>query len=175
MRGLEAMMVCLVGVVLLAVAGCTSDPYSGYSAMSVFPEGISSVSVPIFKNETYVRDVEFDLTDALIKEIEARSPYKVMTEARADTVLIGEIRNIELDQLSKSPLTGLSEEVIVSLTIDFEWKDLRTGRPIIVRKNFTGYGLFVPSRPTGESIQLGRFAAVQHLARDLVNELQAQW
>ena len=175
MRGLEEMKTCLIWPVLLAVAGCTSDPYSGYSAMSVFPEGISSVSVPIFKNETFVRDVEFELTDALIKEIEARSPYKVMTEARADTVLIGEIRKIELDQLSKSPLTGLSEEVIVSLTIDFEWKDLRTGRPIIVRKNFTGYGLFVPSRPTGESIQLGRFAAIQHLARDLVNELQAQW
>ena len=120
MRGLEAMKTCLIWPVLLAVAGCTSDPYSGYSAMSVFPDGISSVSVPIFKNETFVRDVEFELTDALIKEIEARSPYKVMSEARADTVLIGEIRKIELDQLSKSPLTGLSEEVIVSVTIDFE-------------------------------------------------------
>lgn len=175
MRGIKALTTCLFGLVFLSVSGCTSDPTHGYSALSVFPDGITSVSVPIFKNETFVRGVEFDLTDALIKEIESRSPYKVMAEARADTVLIGEIRNIELDQLSKSPLTGLSEEVIVSVTIDFEWKDLRTGRPIIVRKNFTGYGLFVPSQPTGESIQLGRFAAVQHLARDLVNELQAQW
>lgn len=175
MRGIKALTTCLFGLVFLSVSGCTSDPTLGYSALSVFPDGITSVSVPIFKNETFVRGVEFDLTDALIKEIESRSPYKVMAEARADTVLIGEIRNIELDQLSKSPLTGLSEEVIVSVTIDFEWKDLRTGRPIIVRKNFTGYGLFVPSQPTGESIQLGRFAAVQHLARDLVNELQAQW
>ena len=175
MRGLEAMKACLIYLALLAVSGCTSDPTRGYSARSVFPEGITSVSVPIFRNDTFVRDVEFALTDALIKEIESRSPYKVMAQARADTVLIGEIRKIELDQLSKSPLTGLSEEVIVSVTIDFEWKDLRTGRPIIVRKNFTGYGLFVPSQPTGESIELGRFAAIQHLARDLVNELQAPW
>ena len=175
MRVIRALTACLAGLVFLTITGCTSDPTLGYSALSVFPDGITSVAIPIFKNETFVRGVEFDLTDALIKEIESRSPYKVMAEARADTVLIGEIRKIELDQLSKSPLTGLSEEVIVSVTIDFEWKDLRTGRPIIVRKNFTGYGLFVPSQPTGESIQLGRFAAVQHLARDLVNELQAQW
>ena len=169
---MTALMACVTGSLL---AGCATDPTQGYAAMSVFPENVRTVSVPIFANDTFVRDVEFDLTDALIKEIEARTPYKVTPEARADTALIGTIRRVEMDQLSRSPLTGLSEEVIFSVTIDFEWRDLRTGQPIIGREDFAGYGLFVPSQPTGETIEIGRFAAVQQLARDIVNELQAPW
>lgn len=164
----------LVGAIAL-VSGCASDPTQGYSSKSTFREGISSVAVPIFTNDAYTRDVEFELTDALIKEIEARTPYKVTSPARADTVLIGHIRSIELDQLSKSRTTKLAEEVIVSVTIDFEWKDLRSGQTLVSRKQYSGFGLFVPSRPTGESIELGQFAAVEQLARDIVGEMRSNW
>lgn len=172
-------MRCLVMSIAIIVtanlAGCASDPTKGYSAASLFPEGISTVAVPIFTNDAYSRDVEFELTDAVIKQLEVNTPYKVVPEGRADTILLGQIRKIELDQLSKSQLTGLSEEVIVSVTIDFQWKDLRSGRVITGRESFTGHGLFDPSLPTGEPIELGQFAAVQQLARDIVAELQAQW
>jgi hypothetical protein len=168
----------LIAAFLIAanLAGCASDPRQGYSsATSLFPEGISTVAGPVFTNDSYTRDVEFELTDALIKELEVRTPYKVVPESRADTILVGQIRKIELDQLSKSQLTGLSEEVIVSVTIDFQWKDLRNGRVITGREAFTGHGLFDPSRPTDEPIELGQFAAVQQLARDIVAQMQAQW
>lgn len=157
------------------VAGCASDPAEGYSSASLYRDDIATVAVPIFTNQSFTRDVEFELTDALIKEIEARTPYKVTSSARANTILTGEIRRIELDQLSKSRLTGLSEEVVLSVTIDFQWKDLRTGRVLVERRDFTGNGLFVPSRPTGEPVELGQFAVVQQLARDIVGELRSEW
>jgi hypothetical protein len=47
------------------------------------------VAVPIFENDTYVRDVEFELTDAVIKELEARASYKVTARMSADTLLTG--------------------------------------------------------------------------------------
>jgi hypothetical protein len=157
------------------LAGCASDPTKGYAPASLYPEGISTIAVPIFSSGAYTRDVEFELTDALIKEIESRTPYKVVPEGRADTILLGRIKTIELDQLSKSRQTGLSEEVIISVTIDFEWKDLRNGRTLVERESFAGQGFFDPSRPTGEPIELGQFAAVQQLARDVVAELRADW
>lgn len=162
-------------VIGLAPAGCSSDPTTGYSAQSIYPQNVSSIAVPIFENRTYVRDVEFELTDALVKEIEARTPYKVTSSSRADTMLTGQIRKVELDQLSKSPHTGLTEEAILSVTIDFEWKDLRNGRTLVERRQYTGHALFVPSRPSSEPIELGQFAVVQQLARDMVGELQAEW
>lgn len=156
-------------------SGCAADPTKGYSAASVYPEGIRTVAVPILTTNSFVRNVEFELTDALIKEIESRTPYKVTPEDRADTILLGQVVSVDLDEISRSRETGLSEEVIVSVTIDFQWKDLRNGRVLVERASFAGHGLFVPSRPSAEPIELGRFAAVQQLAKDVVSELRADW
>lgn len=168
-------MMIVTAAVMLAIPGCATDPTEGYASMTVFRDDVRTVAVPIFENHTFVRNVEFDLTDALIKEIESRTPYKVVDRARADTILIGHVRQVELDQLSKSRLTGLSEEVILSVTIDFRWQHQQSGKLLLERQEYAGQGLFVPSRPTGEPIELGRFAAVQQLARDIVNEMQSPW
>jgi Lipopolysaccharide-assembly len=164
----------LLGIGLVA-AGCSSDPTRGYSVGTIYRQGVSSVAVPIFSNDTFVRDMEFTLTDALVKEIQSRTPYQVTSEGEADTIVLGQIRDIQLDQLSKSRLTGLTEEGIISVTIDFQWKDLRSGKVLLERRAFTGHGLFVPSRPSSEPIELGRFTAVQRLVRDIVGEMQAEW
>jgi len=156
-------------------AGCATDPTTGYASTSLYRSDIASVAIPLFTNDTFHRDVEVELTDAVIKEIQARTPYKVTSQSRADTVLLGRIRDVEIEQISKSRLTGLGEEVVLSLTIDFQWRDQRTEKPIVARKSFAAHGLFVPSTPTGERLELGRTAAVQRLAEDLVAELQDAW
>lgn len=157
------------------VSGCASDPTVGYAATGLFREDLRTVAVPIFQNATYRRALEFELTDALIKEIEARTPYKVTTRGSADSILLGTIREVRTSQLSKSRTTGLSEEVIVGVTIEFEWRDLRDNQTLVARQSFVGHGLSLPSRPNAESIELGRFSAVQQLARDIVHEMRSEW
>ena len=164
-----------VALLVGLAAGCASDPTEGYSAQAAFPSQVSTVAVPIFTNETFTRDVEFELTDAVIKEIQARTPYRISSTATADSILLGRIRSVRLNQISASPKTGLGEEVIVSVSIDFQWKDLRTDASLVERESFAGHGLFVPSRPSGERIELGQFSAVQELARDIVAEMRSAW
>ena len=89
------------------------------------------MSVRVFENDTFDRGVEFELADALVKEIEARTPYRVTSSRGADTILTGRIRAVERNQLSKSRLTGLSEEVTLSVTIDLNWRDRRTGESLL--------------------------------------------
>ncbi len=170
-------IVCLVVAALWTIGGvsCASDPTQGYSTQSLFQRDVATIAVPIFENDTFHRDVEFQLTDALIKEIERRTPYKVAPTIRADTILIGHIRRVELDPISKSRLTGLTEELIVRVSVDFRWTDLRTDTRLVERRSFEGTSLFVPSNPSGESLEIGQFAVVQQLARDIVDEMQAQW
>lgn len=156
-------------------AGCASDPTAGYAVGGVFPDHIRTVSVPIAQNDSYIRDIEIDLTDALQKEIIARTPYAVTTTGRADSILVVRITEVEMDQISKSRVSGLGEEVVVRMTIDFEWRDLTADRSIVVRKSFTGQSLFVPSTPTGERVEIGRFAVAQLLARDIVDTMQSSW
>ncbi len=166
----------LAGCAALAAAGgCASDPTAGYAAATTFPAGISTIAVSVFENDSYDRDLAFQLTDALIKEIEARTPYKVTSTGSADTMLTGRIRNVRLSQLSKSPLTGLSEEVAFRVTIDMNWRDLRTGEPLLALESYTADSLFVPSRPTAEPIEVGKFGVVQALARDIVSDMRADW
>jgi hypothetical protein len=171
----RALVAIAVSAVLSLLAGCSSDPTMGYSTESTFRKDVATVAIPIFDNTTLARDVEYDLTDALIKEVQTRTSYQIVGRGRADTELLGRITDVKLDQISKSRLTGLGEEVILSVTIDFEWKDLRADRTIVERRDFTGTALFVPSAPSGESMEIGRFAVVQQLARDIVAEMRSDW
>jgi lipopolysaccharide assembly LptE-like protein len=162
-------------LLLLGTAGCAADPARGYAAVTTFPGGVSTVAVDIFESRTFDREIAFELADALVKEIQARTPYKVTSSAGADTILTGRIRSVERQQLSKSPLTGLSEEVALGVTIDFHWRDLRSGQTLLQVDSLTAHGLFVPSRPTAEPIEIGQFGAAQQLAREIVDELRGEW
>lgn len=159
----------------LLVPGCASSPSEGYAAASPYPSGYRSVAVPIFRNESYMRGFELDLADALVKQIEQSTPYKVRSEASADTVLRGTIRAVDLVELSKDPATGLANEMMVRVRVDYEWVDLRTGDRIVAKEGVETSALFVPSYPAREPLELGRFAAVQQMATDLVGSMQSRW
>ena len=61
-------------------------------ARTLFPEGIETVYVPVFDSASYRRGLGEELTEAVVKEIEKRTPYKVVSSpGAADTVLIGKI------------------------------------------------------------------------------------
>lgn len=159
----------------IGLAGCASSPDAGYAATSPFPSRYRSVSLPIFRNQTFMRGIEFDLAHALVNEVEQSTPYKVMSEASADTALRGTITSAELVQLSKDPATGLANEMMLRVRVDFEWVDLRSGDRIVARESFETSALFVPSYPAREPIELGRIGAAQSLARELVGAMQSNW
>ena len=94
----------------------------------------------------------------------------------AQTLLTGRIVDVELTSLSQNRgSSNLDEEVVVGVTIDFNWTSLETDRTIVERLNFDGGGLFVPTTPAREVIELGEFQVVQQLATDVVDELQSAW
>ena len=159
----------------MTLCGCSSDPTKGWSNQSIFTSQVKTVAVPIAENKTQYRQMGFLLTDAVIKEIESRTPWKVTYTSRADTVLNLKINDVQLQTISLSDLTGLNEEVVVSLNIDFNWDDLETNQTIFARQNFSAGGLFVASNPSGETIQVGEFQVIQQMAVDIVDEMAASW
>jgi hypothetical protein len=162
-------------LVFLGLASCASDPTVGYSSASLYAKEYHSVAVPIFQNETMTRSIEFMLTDAVIKEIQSRTPYAVLGEKYADTILTGTITKVDLKFLSQSKLTGLDNEMLVEATIDFEWTNLRDDSRIAGRNNFMSSALFIPAQPSSEPMEIGHFAVVQQLASDIVDQMQASW
>src|SRR5688572_19176007 len=149
------------------------DPSGGYQWRSLYREDVRSVAVPIFTNKTFRRGVEFALTKSVVNQLEAKSPYKVMPRERADTILEGQIVDIRLQNLSSDSELAIPQEQLYVLTVDFLWKDLRTGRILVQRKNFQQTTTFYPTLGEGEFV--GSQQNVERLATGIVQELQANW
>ena len=161
----------LLGMLLLLapLAGC------GYTQKELFPDQYQTVAVPIFENRTFYRHVENDLSEALIKEIEHRTPYKVVAPGAADTILQGTITSVDQRELSRRTVGGVPEEVEVAIRVNFEWKNLRSGEALRSRSGFEVAGRYVPARPVSEPFDVAQHTAVKRLAEQIVSTLRADW
>jgi hypothetical protein len=165
----------LLGFIAAFLCSCASDPTQGYSFSNTFPKNIKSVTIPVFDNYSFNPGLEVQLTEAVIKEVQRSSGIRVTTAEQADSRLHGVIQKVQMRHLSVEHTTGLVQEEAVQLTVDFEWKDNRTGKTLVARKNFAGSDTFVPSLPVGERLEVGEEAAIQRLARDIVTEMRSAW
>ncbi len=160
---------------MLLSGGCAVDPTQGYSSSPTYDQDIRSVTVPVFANETYASGLEAHLTDAIIKEIQSRTPW-VVVPSGGTTTLNGVITSGDAPRtLSTNRETGLVEEQAVQVTVDFEWRDNRTGETLVARRGFSSAATFIPARPVGERFETGQYGAVQELARDIVGEMRSKW
>lgn len=174
----------LAGAVALAalpalLGGCASDPHKGYVLGSTFDSGIRTVAVPVFENGTYTPGIEQALTDALTKEIMARTPWRVVGAGSADTVLSGSIGDYRLQTLTRTPGTGLVQEQALTLRVNFTWRDNRDGTLRLDRRDFSATTTFIPARgidgEPGERIEIGEREAIEELARAIVGEMRGDF
>ena len=84
MRRYVIMLMCLSP----CLAGCAGY-HIGPDAM--FPNDVRTVYVPIFESDSLRRGLGEWLTEAVKKEIERRTPYKVINSPNADSILSGRI------------------------------------------------------------------------------------
>jgi hypothetical protein len=123
---------CLFAALALGLPACTSlegGNFSifGYSTRPNYDLGIRTVYVPIFGNETFYKNLEFELTRAVIREIEEKTPYKVVNcREQADTELIGNIINMNKNVLITNQLNEIREGQTI-LSVGVIWRDLRPG------------------------------------------------
>ena len=171
------LIIALPALALAALAGCSNDPHSGYTFQSPYPSTVKTVAVPMWNRGrmVYVRNLEMRLTEAIVKNIELLTPYKVTDPSRADTRLTGSIDLVEQQVTSYNSDTGMPREKLVTITVSFVWKDLRTGKELVKRSRFSEAGVFLPSAPLDEDLFQGAEDTVNRLARRIVEELEAEW
>jgi hypothetical protein len=127
-------LVPVVLVALVVLPSCESDgcfTFCGYSTKPNYDLSFKTIRVPIFRNRTYwtvtpIPGMEQQLTKAVVREIEQRTPYKVV-QGDADTELLGTIVNFYELQLNAMQL-GYPREVETDLIVELLWRDRRTGK-----------------------------------------------
>lgn len=158
-------------ILLSLLSGCGHS--GSYHWSSLYREDISTVAVPIFTSKDYHQGVEFEVSQALVTKIEEFTPYKVVPRERADTVLEGEITSIRPLTLTLDPNTATPDEQQYTITVNFTWKDLRTGKIIISREGFEQTSTYYPI--LGESQYVAAQSASERLALGIVHEMEAAW
>jgi hypothetical protein len=120
----------LLAVSALLLPSCNWDgnfTVLGYTTKPQYPDHIRTIYVPIFKNLTMWRGLEFDLTRAVIREIEAKTPYKVVSSPScADSQLSGTIVSLNKNVINRNQLNEI-REAETTLAVEIVWKDLRSG------------------------------------------------
>lgn len=175
MRARSTVLLAALGLLAAGiVAGCADDPRQGYSFSTPSAREARSVQVLVFRNATSEPGHEALLTEAIIKELQTRG-FRVVQGATADSVLAGTIRSTNLRKLSTDPQTGLVQEMGLSMTIDFEWRDNRTNKVLAARQGFTASDSFVAARGGAEPIEAGQHSVYARLAKDLAGELRGAW
>ncbi|QDT66550.1 hypothetical protein V22_38200 [Calycomorphotria hydatis] len=152
----------------------------GYTLTNGFDPGIRTVAVPIFKSRSFRRDIEYQLTEAVQREIQNRTPFLIAKESDADTRLLGRV--VALDKGFVSPdATGELRGLSMSLEIDVVWEDLRD-KSVIARHRvplssnavrLLSVGGFVPE--TGQSQRTAEKDAVDKIARQVVDLMEMPW
>ncbi len=165
-------------LLLASLAGCLGNYQFG--ARTLFPEGIETVYVPVFDSSSYRRELGEELTEAVIKEIEHRSYYKVVSSPSADTVLTGTITG-ETKHMLFETLTGDPREEEVSLQVKVSWVD-RRGSPIREIPAVPVPNAAVDISATsdvvaevGQSIATSHKKAIQRLAEQIVSLMEKPW
>ncbi|MEM9789868.1 MAG: LPS assembly lipoprotein LptE [Planctomycetota bacterium] len=144
----------------------------GYSTQGVYPEGYRTVAVPVFGNRTFYRGVELEMTEAVIKAIESRTPYQVVSGGVADTVIRGEVVDIEQERLTRRRTGATPNQMEVRVTVDLVWEDARRGEPIDDRLGLTVFGVYAPAIELGEPLEVALRQAISRTADEAVWMMQ---
>jgi hypothetical protein len=157
--------------------GCSADPTKGYSLASQYDTGIKTVCVPIWTRgrNVFRREIEFRLTEAVVKKIELDTPYKVVDKARADTELRGTLDLVSQRVLSFNPDNGLPRETEITMSVSFTWTDLRSGKAIKQVANLRQSAVYIPPSPLSEDFFQGSEDVVNRLAQRVVEQMESDW
>ena len=147
---------------------------SGYSDESLFPQDVRSVYVEMFDNRSFWRGVEYELTDALAKRIEADTPYKIISSRdRADTLISGQIVGVSESELTSERETGRALEKELQLRVVVNWKNLKTGDLLIDNQAVAASASF--SEWQNQGFNYASALAANNLARKIVELMEKEW
>jgi hypothetical protein len=170
-------MSIVCGGLLTAVSGCVGYQVGNWT---LYPNHIRTVYVPIFESSSFRRNLGERLTEAVIKEIEAKTPYKVVGTPNADSVLagriVGEGKRVVVENRFDEPR---KEEV--DLHVQVRWVDhrgsvIRQMDAIPLPPEFSMVGATAVVVPeVGQSIATAHQQAIQRLAEQIVGMMETPW
>ncbi len=159
----------VVIVSMLGLTGC-----SGYSNGWAYPDNVQTISVKMFDTKSFRRDYEYTLSDAICKQIEVQTPYRIVADDNvADTQLSGYVNSMSGSVLSTDRESGSALEDEVRVSVTFTWKNLKTGEMIIDSKTVTGVASY--AELMNQDYDYAANVAMNQAAVKIVESMETPW
>ena len=162
---------------LVNLVGC-----AGYQlgSRSLYRNDVRTIYVPIIRNDTWRPYLGVQLTEQLQKEIQQRTPYRIVNDPSADSILTcrvnGETKRVITENRVDDP-RAIDAKVSVQLTwVDRQNMVLMENQfvpPDDVAFLFAQGTEFVPE--AGQSISTAHMRAIERLATEIVNQMEIRW
>lgn len=167
----------LLATVLVAAPGC-----AGYQLgnRSLYRPDIRTVHVPMVQSDSYRRYLGERLTEAITKEIELKTPYKLVDSESADSVLSVRLVSDSKRVLSENRFDE-PRDIESDFYIQVSWLDRRgdlimshndvPAAPLLL--NIGQQANFVPEG--GQSLATAQQEALHRLAEQIVGQMELAW
>jgi hypothetical protein len=169
-----------LGLLSAMALGCTGCAGYRFGAASLYPPDIQTVYVPVFQSNSFRRNLSEWLTEAVCKDIETKTPYKVVGTPNADSVLTGKLiadtkRIIVEDQFD------MPRETEVNMAVEVRWINRKgdlLNRPSSIPLpqdlvTLSAPGILVPEY--GQSVSTAQQQSIQALSAQIVSMMEMPW
>jgi hypothetical protein len=162
---------------LILFSGCAAYQFG---ARSLVRPDIQTVHVPIVRSDSLRPDLGVRLTEAIQREIERRTPYKVTGDSTADSVLTCRVAG-DTKKILTETRTDEPRALDAVISIQVSWVD-RIGTVLLENQVLPPGELtiamleserFVPE--AGQSIATSQQRAIEELASHIVDQMEFRW
>ena len=164
------------GLLSVLLAGCT-----GYQLgnQNLFRPDIRTVHVPIVQSESFRRGLGERLTELMVKEIELRTPYKVVDASQADSIFQARIVDEHKRVIAENQFDE-ARDIETQMIVEVSWLD-RQGQQLIQRTEIPlDEGIYIAQSASfvpegGQSLITAQQEVMQKLSSQIVAQMELPW
>lgn len=161
----------LAVAVLAAFSLITGCGYHVMGRASRLPQDVKVLAVPMFVNQTQSYRIEQVLTQDVVRELLARTNYRVVTGAyqSPDATLSGTVLSAQANPLTYDAQSGRISSAMITVTMKVSLVD-RSGRVLFENENYSFRQQYQVSREVTSFFEEGT-PALQRLSQDFARTL----
>jgi hypothetical protein len=165
-------------VFILFISGCAAYRFG---SDTLYASDVTTVYVPVVESDSFRRDLGEQLTEAIVKEIERKTPFKVVGTPDADSILAARImsdrKHVTIENQNDDP-----RAIEYNLSAQVTWVNRRRQPLAAATTVAIPPELFLPITQTapliteaGQSVASQQQVAIQRLAEQIVSTMEEPW
>jgi hypothetical protein len=147
---------------------------------TLYAPDVQTVYVPMITSNSFRRDLGERLTEAVVKEIELKTPFKVVGTPEADSILavslISDTKRVTVENANDDP-RAIEINMLAEVTwINRRREPLRLPSTVALPPELLPFNQTAALIPEGgQSIAVSQQQAIERLAQQIVSTMEEQW